>query len=141
MSAVTSDPEEPEDEEDELQVAAQQLTEDFLRQVIQDEEGQGKTTDDGEWETGSHTEEVESLRHAAPLAAILGKLPSAVGLGLQQTFEKSSEKLDGETGNCHRHSLRPGDLLSGLFLVISQMSGQRAETWTWMGSTTERLRR
>lgn len=140
MSSVTSDPEEPEAEEDELQVAAQQLTQDFLCQVIQDEEGQGKTTDDGEQEV-EHTEEAESLRHAAPLTAILGRLPSTVSLGLQQTFEESSEKPDGETGNHHRHGLRPGDLLSGLFLVFSQMSVQRAETWTCMASTTERSTR
>lgn len=109
--------------------------------MIQDEEGQGKTTDDGEREAGSHSEEVESLRHAAPLAAILGKLQSVADLGLQQTFEESSEKPDGETGNRHRHGLRPGDLLPGLFLVFSQTSVRRAETWIWMGSTTERLRR
>lgn len=93
---VTSDPEEPEVGEDELQAAAQQLTQDFLCQVIQEEEGQGKKTDDNEQE---EKEGAGSLRQAAPLAAILGKLPSAASLGLQQTFEESSDKPDGENRN------------------------------------------
>lgn len=88
-------------EEDELQAATQQLTQDFLCQVIQEEEGWGKKTDDSGQEAGSDKEGEGSLRQAAPLAAILGKLPSAASLGLQQTFEESggSEKPDGESSN------------------------------------------
>lgn len=99
--STTSDPEEPEVEEDELQAAAQHLTQDFLCQVIQEEEGRGKKTDDREQEAGPDMEGVETQRQAAPLAAILGKLPSAASLGLQQTFEESEtgEKPDGKNGN------------------------------------------
>ncbi|XP_027131999.1 transcription factor IIIB 90 kDa subunit isoform X3 [Larimichthys crocea] len=95
--STTSDPEEPEVEEDELQAAAQHLTQDFLCQVIQEEEGRGKKTDDREQEAGPDMEGVETQRQAAPLAAILGKLPSAASLGLQQTFEESEtdEQLEG----------------------------------------------
>nr|XP_046229526.1 transcription factor IIIB 90 kDa subunit-like isoform X3 [Scatophagus argus]XP_046229527.1 transcription factor IIIB 90 kDa subunit-like isoform X3 [Scatophagus argus]XP_046229528.1 transcription factor IIIB 90 kDa subunit-like isoform X3 [Scatophagus argus] len=96
--SLTSDPEEPEVEEDELQVAAQKLTQDFLCQVIQEEEGRGKKTDDSGQEAGSDGEEAGPQRQGAPLAAILGKLPSAASLGLQQTYDEleTCEKPDDE---------------------------------------------
>uniref|UniRef100_A0A3Q3XC88 Transcription factor IIIB 90 kDa subunit n=1 Tax=Mola mola TaxID=94237 RepID=A0A3Q3XC88_MOLML len=92
----TSDPEEPETEDNELAAAAQQLTQDFLCQVIQEEEGRGKKTDDGEQEAGSEKQGVHSLRKAAPLAAILGSLPSAASLSLQRSPEDTSEKPEDE---------------------------------------------
>ncbi|XP_045916222.1 transcription factor IIIB 90 kDa subunit-like [Micropterus dolomieu] len=92
----TSEPEEPEVEDDELQAAAQHLTQDFLCQVIQEEGGRGKNTDGGELEGGPEKEGAQ--RQAAPLAAILGKLPSSSCLGLQQTLDESEagEKPDDE---------------------------------------------
>ncbi|XP_073348721.1 BRF1 general transcription factor IIIB subunit b [Pagrus major] len=95
--SLNSDPEEPEVEDNELRVATQQLTQDFLCQVIQEEEGRGKKKDDSDKEPGSEKDGVGS-RQAAPLAVILGKLPSATSLGLQQTFDESetSEKQDDE---------------------------------------------
>lgn len=90
---MTSDPEEPETEDNELAAAAQQLTQDFLCQVIQEEEGRGKKTEDGKEEAGSEKQEVHSLRKAAPLAAILGSLPSAASLSPEDT----SEKPEGES--------------------------------------------
>lgn len=103
----TSDPEEPETEDNELAAAAQQLTQDFLCQVIQEEEGRGKKTDDGEQEAGSEKQGVHSLRKAAPLAAILGSLPSAASLSLQRSPEDTSEKPEGES----RTSIRDSDLV------------------------------
>lgn len=64
--------------------------------MIQEEEGQGKRADDRGDRAGSETEEVGSLCQAAPLAAILGKLPSAASLGLEQNSQESTEKPDGE---------------------------------------------
>ncbi|KAM9338917.1 transcription factor IIIB 90 kDa subunit-like [Symphorus nematophorus] len=94
--SLTSDPEELEVEDDELQAAAQHLTQDFLCQVIQEEE-RGKKTDDNEGqEAGPDMEGAGPQRQVAPLTAILGKLPSAASLGLQQTFDESEP---GERGD------------------------------------------
>lgn len=87
VSSLISDPEEPEDE---LQAAAERLNQDFLCQVIQEEEGQGKRADGSGDKAGSETEEVGSLCKATPLAAILGKLPSAASLGLEQNGDRKS---------------------------------------------------
>ncbi|KAM8725292.1 transcription factor IIIB 90 kDa subunit isoform 3-T3 [Acanthopagrus schlegelii] len=95
--SLTSDPEEPEVEDSELRVATQQLTQDFLCQVIQEEEGRGKKKDDSNKEPGSEKDGEGSQRQAAPLAVILGKLPNATSL-LQPTCDESetSEKPDDE---------------------------------------------
>ncbi len=99
----TSDPEEPEVEDNELQAAAQHLTQDFLCQVIQEEEGRDKKTDDSEQKAGPEKEGLGTQRQAAPLAVILGQLPSTTSLGLPQTLDESEsgEKPDGE----NRHTL------------------------------------
>ncbi|KAI3364003.1 hypothetical protein L3Q82_001599 [Scortum barcoo] len=96
--SLTSEPEEPEVEDDELQAAAQHLTQDFLCQVIQEEEGRGKKTDDSGQEVGPDMKGAGPLRQTAPLAVILGQLPSSTGFGLQQTFDESEtgEKPDDE---------------------------------------------
>uniref|UniRef100_A0AAQ5XUU4 Transcription factor IIIB 90 kDa subunit n=1 Tax=Amphiprion ocellaris TaxID=80972 RepID=A0AAQ5XUU4_AMPOC len=97
-----SEPEQTEAEDAELQAATQHLTQDFLCQVIQEEEeGLGKKTDDCEREAGLENKGVGSHRQAAPLAVILGKLPSAASLSLQQTFQtvddsETGEKPDGD---------------------------------------------
>uniref|UniRef100_A0A3Q1GAN5 B-related factor 1 n=1 Tax=Acanthochromis polyacanthus TaxID=80966 RepID=A0A3Q1GAN5_9TELE len=77
----------PEAEDAELQAATQHLTQDFLCQVIQEEEGLGKKTDNCEQEAGLENNGLGSHRQAAPLAVILGKMPSAASLSLQQTFQ------------------------------------------------------
>ncbi|XP_030260187.1 transcription factor IIIB 90 kDa subunit [Sparus aurata] len=96
--SLTSDPEEPEVEDKELRVATQQLTQDFLCQVIQEEEGRGKKKDDSNKEPGSEKDVEGSQRQATPLAVILGKLPTATSLGLQPTCDESEtrEKQDDE---------------------------------------------
>lgn len=100
-------------EDDELKVAAQHLTQDFLCQVIQEEEGRDRKTVDGEQEAESEKEGVGPQRQAAPLAVILGKLPSAASLGLQQTFDASetSEKAEGETRNMDLRQKVQGSLV------------------------------
>lgn len=70
-----------------FQAAAQHLTQDFLCEAIQEEEGRGKKEG-----AGPH-------RQAAPLAAILGSLPSVASLSLQQTFTGSEEGEDPD-GMC-----------------------------------------
>ncbi|XP_078145988.1 transcription factor IIIB 90 kDa subunit isoform X2 [Centroberyx gerrardi] len=77
----TSDPVELEGEDAELQAAAQHMTQDFLCQVIQEEEG--KKPDAA---SEPEAEGAETRRRPAPLTSILGKLPSAASLDLQQTF-------------------------------------------------------
>ncbi|XP_022068099.1 BRF1 RNA polymerase III transcription initiation factor subunit b [Acanthochromis polyacanthus] len=96
-----SEPEQPEAEDAELQAATQHLTQDFLCQVIQEEEGLGKKTDNCEQEAGLENNGLGSHRQAAPLAVILGKMPSAASLSLQQTFQtvddsETGEKPDGD---------------------------------------------
>ncbi|KAM4713707.1 LOW QUALITY PROTEIN: transcription factor IIIB 90 kDa subunit-like [Anableps anableps] len=100
----TSDLEEKEKEGEDadLQAAAQRLTQDFLCQVIQEEEGgQGKRTAQRAFDQEVAAEaEVAGLHsQVPPLSSILGKLPSTASRGLQetfQTFEKSepSDKPD-----------------------------------------------
>ncbi|XP_037605906.1 BRF1 RNA polymerase III transcription initiation factor subunit b [Sebastes umbrosus] len=91
----TSEPEVPEIEDAELQAAAQHLTQNFLCQVIQEEDGIDKKTDD-EQEAGPDKDGAGPQRQAAPLAVILGKLPSAASLSLQQTFQTFNEPATGE---------------------------------------------
>ncbi|KAM3603550.1 uncharacterized protein V6R79_024549 [Siganus canaliculatus] len=94
-SSVVCDQEEPGVEEEELKAATQQLTQDFLCQVIQEEEGRGK---EDVQKVGPEKEEAEPQRQAAPLAAILGKLPGAATLGLQQASDESETDVQSEGG-------------------------------------------
>uniref|UniRef100_A0A667X8R7 Transcription factor IIIB 90 kDa subunit n=1 Tax=Myripristis murdjan TaxID=586833 RepID=A0A667X8R7_9TELE len=87
----TSDPAELEAEDAELQAAAQHLTQDFLCQVIQEEEGKKPEGTSEQQEEAGQAEEAEPQQQAAPLTFILGKLPSAASLGLQQTFHAFQE--------------------------------------------------
>ncbi|KAM6906589.1 transcription factor IIIB 90 kDa subunit [Lycodopsis pacificus] len=96
VSSQTSEPEVPEVEDADLQAAAQHLTQNFLCEVIQEEEGRGKKPDDGKQEAGSDKIGAGPYRQAAPLAVILGKLPIAAGLSLQQTFQTFTESDRGE---------------------------------------------
>lgn len=82
--------------EDEVQAAAQRLTQDFLCHVIQEEEGWGKKAEGGEHTEDAVKDAVERLHKAPPLGAILGNLPSAAGLDLQQDLESAAEP-EGET--------------------------------------------
>ncbi|XP_026196893.1 LOW QUALITY PROTEIN: transcription factor IIIB 90 kDa subunit-like [Anabas testudineus] len=97
----TSEPEEPAVEDAEFQAATQHLTQDFLCQMIREEEGWNKMTPDSEQELGSEGRGAGLQRQVAPLAAILGKLPGSTSLDFQrpfQTFNKSETcgKSDGE---------------------------------------------
>uniref|UniRef100_A0A8C2WTM9 Transcription factor IIIB 90 kDa subunit n=1 Tax=Cyclopterus lumpus TaxID=8103 RepID=A0A8C2WTM9_CYCLU len=78
VSSLTSEPDVPEVKDADLQAAAQHLTHNFLCEVIQEEEGRDKKSDHGEQKEG-----VGPHRQAAPLAAILGNLPSVAGLSIQ----------------------------------------------------------
>ncbi|XP_056283670.1 BRF1 RNA polymerase III transcription initiation factor subunit b [Pseudoliparis swirei] len=82
VSSLTSEPAVQEVKDPDFQAAAQHLTQDFLCEAIQEEEGRGKKEG-----AGPH-------RQAAPLAAILGSLPSVASLSLQQTFTGSEEGED-----------------------------------------------
>ncbi|XP_041831413.1 transcription factor IIIB 90 kDa subunit-like isoform X2 [Melanotaenia boesemani] len=84
-----SEPDEAEKEMAELQAATQHLTQDFLSQVIQEEQGLGKKPDDGigDQRVEPEMEGVRPPHQINPLTAILGKLPSAATLGLQETFQ------------------------------------------------------
>uniref|UniRef100_A0A3B4WFV6 B-related factor 1 n=1 Tax=Seriola lalandi dorsalis TaxID=1841481 RepID=A0A3B4WFV6_SERLL len=73
----TSEPEELEVEDAELQAATQHLTQDFLCQVIQEEEeGREKRTGDGKQESRPDKGGAGPQRQVPPLAVILGKLPN-----------------------------------------------------------------
>lgn len=97
----TSEPEET--EETELQMATQQLTQDFLCQVIHAEEGQGKTADEGFCEQEVDPEKFGTRTHAqvTPLSIILGKIPGQSRPGFQGNLQSLDEsetglKADGE---------------------------------------------
>lgn len=95
---MTSDPMELEDE---VQAAAQRLTQDFLCHVIQEQEGWGKKAEDGEHKEDLLKETVDSVRQGPPLGIILGNLSSAASLDLQQDLEESAAELEGETRTNH----------------------------------------
>lgn len=92
---MTSEPEVTEMEDSDLQAATQHLTQNFLCEVIQDEEGQGKKPDDSDQEAGSD-EEGAGPHLQAPLAVILGKLPSAAGRSLEQAFQPFTDSEQGD---------------------------------------------
>lgn len=85
----TSEPEEPEVGDAELQAATQHLTQNFLCQVIQEEEGRDKKT-----EAGPEKESLGPLRQVAPLDVILGKLTTTTCLDLN----KSPDEEQSESG-------------------------------------------
>ncbi|KAM3861141.1 transcription factor IIIB 90 kDa subunit-like [Diretmus argenteus] len=89
----TSDPTELEGEDAELQAAAQHFTQDFLCQVIQEEEEEGRKPD-GMPEP--EQEGSESQRQPAPLTSILGKLPTATSLSLRETLSVTDDKETDE---------------------------------------------
>eukprot|EP00066_Takifugu_rubripes_P006583 XP_003971499.1 PREDICTED: transcription factor IIIB 90 kDa subunit-like isoform X1 [Takifugu rubripes] len=93
VMSVTSDPMELEDE---VQAAAQKLTQDFLCHVIQEQEGWVKKAEDGEHKEDLLKETVKSVRQGPPLGIILGNLSSAASLDLQQDLEESATELEDE---------------------------------------------
>uniref|UniRef100_A0A3B4WFS6 Transcription factor IIIB 90 kDa subunit n=1 Tax=Seriola lalandi dorsalis TaxID=1841481 RepID=A0A3B4WFS6_SERLL len=94
----TSEPEELEVEDAELQAATQHLTQDFLCQVIQEEEeGREKRTGDGKQESRPDKGGAGPQRQVPPLAVILGKLPNTSSLDLQQTFQTFNKSETGQT--------------------------------------------
>lgn len=96
-----SEPEEAEGEDAEFQAATQHLTEDFLCQVIQEEQGRGTKGDHSvsEQEAEPEKEEAGPHRQVASLTSILGKLESAAGLSLQQTFQTTDTSEPGGKAN------------------------------------------
>ncbi|XP_034722233.1 transcription factor IIIB 90 kDa subunit-like [Etheostoma cragini] len=89
----------PQGDEDELRAAADHLTQNFLCQVIQEEEGRGQKVEAGlEVEkAGLDVEGAGAHRQAAPLADILGRLPAAASLQQTfQTFSQAGDKPDDE---------------------------------------------
>ncbi|XP_060948084.1 BRF1 RNA polymerase III transcription initiation factor subunit b [Limanda limanda] len=101
--SVTSEPEEPEVEDAELQAATQHLTQDFLCQVIQEEEGRDKRTGDSKQEAGPEKDglgpqhQVLPQRQVPPLAVILGTLTSSCSLDLQSFSEsETGQTPDGD---------------------------------------------
>ncbi|KAK5879511.1 hypothetical protein CesoFtcFv8_022619 [Champsocephalus esox] len=96
LLSLTSEPEVPEVEEAELNAAAQHLTQTFLNQVIHEEDRHDKKADDSEEGAGPENEGAGSQRLAAPLAVILGQLPSAASLSLQKTFQTFGEETGGK---------------------------------------------
>lgn len=99
VPSSTSEPEET--EETELQVATQQLTQDFLCQVIQEEEGRGKTADEGFCEQEVEPEKfgTRTAAQITPLSIILGKLPGQSRPGLQESLQSLEESETGLTAD------------------------------------------
>ena len=144
----TSDPEETDGDDAELQAATQHLTQDFLCQVIQAEEGQGKKAENGDCcqEVGPEKEGAGSLLQVPPLPAILGKLPSAASLGLQetfQTFDKSETDGKPEGSVCTVTSSRGHCYITVRYHLLSvfQTTRHRVESWIWKVLTIRRLTR
>ncbi|XP_076010475.1 transcription factor IIIB 90 kDa subunit-like [Genypterus blacodes] len=88
--SVTSDPEEQEGEDAELEAATQQMTQDYLCHVIQEEQ----VGNDPKAKKAAESEETRC--QPASLASILGKLPTASSLGPQEP-EKDIKPDDEES--------------------------------------------
>uniref|UniRef100_A0A3B4ZBL5 B-related factor 1 n=1 Tax=Stegastes partitus TaxID=144197 RepID=A0A3B4ZBL5_9TELE len=136
QSTCHASPEETEAEDAELEAATQHLTQDFLCQVIQEEEGLGKKTDDCEQKAGPENEGAGSHRQVAPLAAILGKLPSAASLGLQQSFQTVDESETGEKPDVS------SSLIDSLCVLQYILNDKEVEVKTvlWMKQNEEYLK-
>ena len=74
-------PGEPECDDDDLEAAAQHLEQDFICQVLQEEQGLGGPGAVEDAEDAGGVEEATPLKHPS-LASILGPLPSAASLAL-----------------------------------------------------------
>lgn len=87
------------------------MTQDFLCQVIQEEEvgGEGKRMGPEEAEEEEGEKKGRSLCQSAPLVAILGKLQTTASL------DQKHEKEDGEETERHPHQQRaPATLTAGV---------------------------
>uniref|UniRef100_A0A3P9CCZ9 Transcription factor IIIB 90 kDa subunit n=2 Tax=Haplochromini TaxID=319058 RepID=A0A3P9CCZ9_9CICH len=91
--SMPSEPEEVESEDVELQAATHHLTEDFLCQVIQEEEVRGMK---GDPVAEPEKESMGPHRQAASLTSILGKLPSAASLNHRASEELDLEGIDDQ---------------------------------------------
>uniref|UniRef100_A0A4W6EI34 Transcription factor IIIB 90 kDa subunit n=1 Tax=Lates calcarifer TaxID=8187 RepID=A0A4W6EI34_LATCA len=127
-------------EDAELQAATQHLTQDFLCQVIQEEEEEGRAnkTGDGEQEVGPEKEGVGPQRQVAPLAVILGKLPSS--LDLQQTFQTficcCSTDEDSESGELDLEGIDDQEIEK----YILNDNEVQVKTELWMKQNAEYLK-
>lgn len=123
-----SDPGDPEvllaseSEEAELEAAAHQLTQDFLCQMMQEDKGGDRGSEDDPPGAGPEVEGEESVHQIAPLDAVLGKLTGPVTFDLHQTFDTSEGK------SCCRQTL----LVLLLVLVSTQC-------WVWFQTWAQTL--
>uniref|UniRef100_A0AAQ4NNT8 B-related factor 1 n=1 Tax=Gasterosteus aculeatus aculeatus TaxID=481459 RepID=A0AAQ4NNT8_GASAC len=143
VSTMTSEPEVTEMEDSDLQAATQHLTQNFLCEVIQDEEGQGKKPDDSDQEAGSD-EEGAGPHLQAPLAVILGKLPSAAGRSLEQAFQpftdsEQGDRTDGEQSECGELDLKDIDDQEIDKYILNDQEVE-VKTELWMKQNAEYLK-
>uniref|UniRef100_A0AAQ4S0C8 Transcription factor IIIB 90 kDa subunit n=1 Tax=Gasterosteus aculeatus aculeatus TaxID=481459 RepID=A0AAQ4S0C8_GASAC len=122
VSTMTSEPEVTEMEDSDLQAATQHLTQNFLCEVIQDEEGQG---------AGPHLQ--------APLAVILGKLPSAAGRSLEQAFQPFTDSEQGEQSECGELDLKDIDDQEIDKYILNDQEVE-VKTELWMKQNAEYLK-
>ncbi|XP_013878078.1 transcription factor IIIB 90 kDa subunit isoform X2 [Austrofundulus limnaeus] len=139
-----SDPEEM--EETELRAATQQLAQDFLCQVIQEEEGQGKTADEGFCEQEVEPEKFGTRTHAqvTPLSIILGKLPGQSRPGLQESLQFLDEsetglKADDESSQNGELDLKGIDDQEIEKYILNEQEVQ-VKTELWMKQNEEYLK-
>ncbi|XP_017293758.1 BRF1 RNA polymerase III transcription initiation factor subunit b isoform X2 [Kryptolebias marmoratus] len=135
----TSDPEET--EETEMQATTQHLTQDFLCQVIQEEEGQGKTADEGfcDQETEPETLGTTTRPQVTPLSVILGKLPSAARLGLQESFHTFAGSETGEVPQSGELDLKDIDDQEIEKYILNEKEVE-VKTELWMKQNAEYLK-
>uniref|UniRef100_A0A3Q0SYK6 Transcription factor IIIB 90 kDa subunit n=1 Tax=Amphilophus citrinellus TaxID=61819 RepID=A0A3Q0SYK6_AMPCI len=136
-----SEPEEAEGEDAEFQAATQHLTEDFLCQVIQEEQGRGTKGDHSvsEQEAEPEKEEAGPHRQVAPLTSILGKLESAASLSLQQTFQTTDTSEPGDQSQNEELDLEGIDDQEIDKYILNEKEVQ-VKTELWMKQNAEYLK-
>ncbi|XP_068454850.1 BRF1 RNA polymerase III transcription initiation factor subunit b [Clinocottus analis] len=139
VSSLTSEPDVPEVKDADLEAAAQHLTQNFLCEVIEEEQERGKKSDDGEQKEGE-----EPHRQGAPLAAILGNLPNAASLSIQQTFQtftrpEEAEKPDDEQSESGELDLMDIDDQEIDKYILNEWEVQ-VKTELWMKQNAEYLK-
>ncbi|XP_034017999.1 BRF1 RNA polymerase III transcription initiation factor subunit b [Thalassophryne amazonica] len=123
-----------------FQAATAHLAQDFICQVIQ--EGEGKTSGpDVSSVQDMDPTRVERLQRHAPLASILGKLPSAAGLSLQHLFKEPSTggEHDDEQGQSGELDLDGIDDQEIDRYILSEKEVQE-KTELWMKQNEEYLK-
>ncbi|XP_076872984.1 transcription factor IIIB 90 kDa subunit isoform X3 [Brachyhypopomus gauderio] len=141
LSVVSELAEEREDQEDmEMEVAAQHLSQDFMKQVLPDLE-QGADMGMEAQEPGKDLAEIPRTSTHVPLTALLGPLPSAASLGLSDSIRQciTEEKEDDDKSESGELDLEGIDEDEIEKYILNEKE-VHAKTELWMKQNEEYLK-